>query len=213
MKPRWCSCSLSFRIFTSRHLFFRLKLFLLPPNFFYTRSFFPFSRVLYLYKAPQRKIKIFWAWCECQYWKYFYFNDDHLFILNFLCNEIVPLKMYSIIYSQCSQLRTSIEIEIFYVLDSLSLSFLGSRMKFFVIFSFFCFDGAINIPFECVYTYIYFFLSKDLSPGSFFLYNLIKITVVVDRPFAEQERHLQCFWDFFFHFEMTKAHIRRTLIT
>lgn len=116
--------------FTSRHLFFRLKLFLLPPNFFYTRSFFPFSRVLYLYKAPQRKIKIFWAWCECQYWKYFYFNDDHLFILNFLCNEIVPLKMYSIVYSQCSQLRTSIEIEIFYVLDSLSLSFWVQEWNF-----------------------------------------------------------------------------------
>lgn len=90
-KPRWYSCSLSFggeQKFTSRHLFFRLKLFLLPSTSFYTRSFFLFSR-FYIFLWSK---KIVSTWCECWYWNHFistnWNGDDHLFILNFLCNEL-----------------------------------------------------------------------------------------------------------------------------
>lgn len=212
-KPRWYSCSLSFwgkRKFYVAPLVFPLEVVSIASNFFYTRSFFLFSRFYIFFEEEKKYYSMVWMLIlepflfmiiqhvfisKLKRWPFIYFK--------FSCNmKIVPLKLYSIIYShqqyQCSrlyQLRTSIEIEIFYV-----LSFFGfTRMKNSVIFSFFCFDGAINIPFECVYTFFFFF--KRFITRQLFSYNLIKITVVVDRPFAEIERHLQCFRDFFFHFE------------
>lgn len=129
-------------------------------------------------------------------WPFIYFK--------FFMERIVPLKIYSIIYShqqyqssRLYQLRTS-RLKLKFFMCS-ALSFFGFKNEFFCNFLLLLlwWRNKYSI-WVCIYTFFFFkrFITRQL-----FSYNLIKITVVVDRPFAELERHLQCFRDFFFHFE------------